>query len=369
MAHYFQKAEKDATIIKGNLDTHSTGSFKNHGMDEILVIGKTFQKDSSIAVQDIQRSLIKFPITTISSSIADGTIPADAKFYLNLKDAGSQELNRDQVLHINAISQSWVEGDGKTSDTPPTTNGVSWKFRDERSGSVWHTNEDLYSGATYFSGSNHTSSISVGKDNDIDVRADVTEIVKQWYSGSIANEGFLIRRSATDEASVEKLGTHKFFSSDTHTIFAPTLEVEWDDSSWSTGSLSALSSNELNKLKIYTENFSREYKVGSLSKIIVKGREKYPTKTFATSSEYLTVKYLPSGSSFYTVLDAVTDDVIIPYGIGSKISCDTTSNFFNLRTDGLEPERFYRLRVKIEEGTGINKKVNFYDVGEFKVVR
>lgn len=368
MAHYFEKATKDASIFKGANDPHSTGSYGNHGMDEILQVGKTFQPDSSVAIQDIQRSLIYFPLNTISASIEDGTIPHDAKFYLNLKDAGSQELNRDQLLYINAVSQSWVEGDGKTSDDPDTTNGVSWKFRDEYSGSLWSTS-DVYLGGTYFSASGQEASHSIGKDFDVDVRADVTEIVKQWYSGSIPNEGFILRRSLTDEASIEKLGMHKFFSSDTNTIFSPSLEVEWDDSIWSTGSLSELSSDELNRLHVYTENFSREYKVGSLSKIIVKGREKYPERTFATSSVYLSVKHFPSASAFYSVLDAVTEDVIIPYGSGSKLSCDSSGNFFNLRTGGLEPERFYRLQFKVVSGSGINQTINYYSGGEFKVVR
>ena len=37
---------------------------------------------------------------------------------------------------------------------------------------------------------------------------------------------------------------------------------------------------------------------------------------------------------YYSVLDNQTDDVIIPFGTGSLISCDSTGNYFNLWMNG-----------------------------------
>ena len=37
-----------------------------------------------------------------------------------------------------------------------------------------------------------------------------------------------------------RFGNLKYFGRETHTIYPPKLEVVWDDSSWSTGSLSPL---------------------------------------------------------------------------------------------------------------------------------
>ena len=62
------------------------------------------------------------------------------------------------------------------------------------------------------------------------------------------------------------------------------------------------------------------------------GRELYPTTAFATTPAELDVKYLPSASAFYQVKDAETEEEIIPFGTGSKISCDSTGNYFNLRS-------------------------------------
>ena len=110
-------------------------------------------------------------------------------------------------------------------------------------------------------------------------------------------------------------GNLKFFSRETNTIFPPKLEVEWDDSSWNTGSLSALSATDLDRLKIYFQNLKPEYKEKSKVKFRVVGRELYPTRGFDTTPAALTVKYLPSGSrtlqqgAYYSVKDAETEDV------------------------------------------------------------
>lgn len=358
MAHYFVFGEKDASIERGFV-ANSTASLKNSGLDEILEVGKEFQVDST-NFSRILRSLIYFPITAISESVASGEISLNAKYYLNLYEAASVGLDRDITLYANAVSQSWDEGDGKFTDDPQTETGVRWRYRTSGTGSEWSSNQENW-GGTYFTGSNYVASQSFNKNLAVDMRMDVTPIVRSWMSGSIANEGFIIRRKAVEETSTSASGIFKFFSSDTHTVFQPKLEVEWDDSTWQTGSLSPLTSDNLNQLKMYVENMNNDYKKGSIAKIIVKGREKYPAKTFSTTSSYLDVKYLPSGSSFYSVVDTKTDTVIIPFGSGSKLSCDSSGNFFKLRTGELEAERYYKLKFKIVSGSGISAYTNFYD--------
>ena len=54
---------------------------------------------------------------------------------------------------------------------------------------------------------------------------------------------------AGQEGDSSRLGNLKYFSRETHTIYPPKLEAVWDDSSWSTGSLSPLSSTDLERLK------------------------------------------------------------------------------------------------------------------------
>jgi hypothetical protein len=72
------------------------------------------------------------------------------------------------------------------------------------------------------------------------------------------------------------------------------------------------------------------------------------------------------------VRDAVTDDVIIPYGTGSIVSCDTESNYFNVWMNGLQPERYYKFEVRVVTGSksSATQIENYYDDDfTFKVTR
>ena len=155
----------------------------------------------------------------------------------------------------------------------------------------------------------------------------------------------------------------------TTTIYPPKLEVEWDDHSWSTGSLEPLTGSALEDTVIYFKNLREEYKQNSKVRFRLVGRERYPKKTYSTTAAEVAVKYLPSGSQFiehgtyYQVRDAVTDDVIIPYGTGSIVSCDTESNFFNIWMNGFQPERYYKFEIRVVTGSKSSQTqiVNEYD--------
>ena len=118
--HFFTFAEKDATLYED-----STTQSRNTGLDEILEVRKDMNTDGSVV--NASRALIKFNITNISESIVAGTIPENAKFYLNLYDANSTELATSQSLFAHPVSQSWVQGDGRFFDKPDTTEGTSWR--------------------------------------------------------------------------------------------------------------------------------------------------------------------------------------------------------------------------------------------------
>ena len=378
--HYFVFPEIDTTLYE------ASGS-SNAGLDEILEVKKSMSTSGGNI--KVSRILIKFDIGEISSSIVNGTISTDAKYYLNLYDAGSEELNTSQSLWAYPISQSWVEGQGTFSDSPITTEGASWQYRDGQnqktywlgagensvsaSGGAWHT--EVYASQSFKYGSD-------------DMRMDVTPIMTKWLDGTYPNNGFIVKRSGsfgntdtnTDEGSADRLGTFKFFSGQTHTIYPPKLEVEWYDTKFNVGSLSALDSTELEDLQVYMKNLRPEYKESSKVKFRLCGRGRYPTKSYSnTSSTYLTQKYLPSGSkeniggdgAYYSVLDGQTDDVIIPFGTGSLISCDSTGNYFNLWMNGLQAERYYRFCFRVVSGSNTTEETiqHFDDDFTFKVVR
>ena len=385
--HYFEFAKRDATIYSGG-----TTSSINTGLDEILEINKVVSNNGSVA--NISRILIDFDYSFISQSIIDNKIPSTAKYYLNLYDATSEEVEAEQNVFVYMVSGSaWKQGTGKLDHDPVTQDGVSYQYRDHEAKTPWVTGSVLTDGGAWWTGSQGgqysvSSSFAMTKATQ-DVRIDVTDLVKNHiYSSSLfPNRGFIIKRESLytgsrdfsynpgsdttkDESSSDRLGNLKYFGRETHTIYPPKLEVMWDDSSWSTGSLSPLVTADLERLKIYFKNLRTEYKEGSKVKFRVVGRELYPTTAFATSPAELTAKYLPSASIFYEVKDADTEEVIIPFGTGSRISCDSTGNFFNLWLDGFQAERNYRFCVKVVSGSGTTETINYYDDDyEFRVVR
>jgi len=401
--HYFEFGKRDATIYSGG-----TTSSINTGFDEILEINKVVADNGT--VQNVSRILIDFDYTFISEQIEQGTIPSlsetsSVKFHLNLYDATSEEVEAEQSVFVYMVSGSWKQGTGKLDHDPVTEDGVSYQYRDQEAKTPWVTGSILTDGGAWYTSSAASFEVSTSYDltfDKKDIRADVTNLVYNHIlsSSDFPNNGFIVKRESIshpaglsgsmpgrtfafnsgsdttkDEASTSRLGNLKYFSRETHTIYPPKLEVVWDDSSWNTGSAAApltkLSSTDLERLKVYFKNLRPEYKEGSKVKLRVAGRELYPTTSFGTTPAELDIKVLPSASSFYEVKDADTEEVIIPYGSGSKISCDSTGNYFNLFMDGLQAERNYRFCIKVVSGSGTtDEQINFYDDNyEFRVVR
>jgi hypothetical protein len=172
---------------------------------------------------------------------------------------------------------------------------------------------------------------------------DVTNVVKDWISGSLTNHGFILKRSIAAESSSVSYGSIKFFSKDSHTIYQPRLEVRYNDAS-NTGTNPTTSFDD--EVVVKLTNLQPEYQQTSKARLNVSLRPKYPTLTWATSSNYLDIYQLPVSSS-YAIYDAKTDDVVIPFDYRyTKLSSDTKGSYFKLYLNGLQPERYYRVAVK-----------------------
>ena len=376
--HYFTFAEKDTTLYE------KSGSL-NSGLDEILEIRKDISPSGEVIT--VSRIMIKFDLDPISKLKNQNVIKDNAQYFLNLFDARPTALATSQSLYAYPVSQSWTMGDGRSYDDPVTTEGCSWNFRHgETDGKLW--SEETASGGSWFTNNDgaYEMSHSFGVKSS-DMRMDVTGVVNAWLDGTIPNEGFIVKRSGSfynptttsgsfgnndsgsDEGNSTRFGNFSFFSSDTHTKYPPTLEAVWDDSKWTTGSLSPLTKGNIEDMVIYMKGLRPEYKEKSIAKFRVVGRERFPEKTYSTTSDNLSVKYLPSGSSFYSILDAETDDVVVPFGSGSKLSCDSDGNYFLLRMDGYQPERYYKIEYRIQSGSTTDEETDqYFDEGfTFKV--
>ena len=371
--HIFVVPSKDTTI-------YNDEPTQNTGKDEILEIIKkpitaasrslSPSETAYVSASILSRALIQFDLSYISRSIAAGTITAP-RFYLNMHVCRVDGQEESSTLYIYPIQtgSSWVQGIGKRWDGVIREEGASWTASDGEvptywalSGSNFIDTGSLTATASLWPNQNNFTDSEIYTYELADLRADVSNIVNRWFSGS-ENNGFLIKRSVSEEEDVKDYGIIQFYSSDTHTVYGPTLEVAWDDSAFATGTLVA---SNIDDMFIYTKNLKEQYNNREKARIKVGTRELFPSKSYADSNPYLHQKYLPT-SSYYSVIDSFTAETIVPFDTGStKISCDSNGNFFNIWMNGFQPERFYKLRVKVVSGSS----ENIFDIPtNFKVVR
>jgi len=344
---------------------------QNTGRDEILEVGKLYYGST----MDIARTLIKFNTTQVSQSIVESIGTESYSVFLVLKSANSEEIPLEYTIYANAVSQSWTMGTGTKFDNI-SSDGVSWYYKNGTDKWMNYTiTPDAYvsgsdtgsllngGGGTWYTASMSSQSFSNEPD---DIRMDVTNVVKLWISGSnrLPNNGFILHHhtSASLNTDTNDYGVLKFFSKETNTIYEPKLELVWDDSLFLTGSLTPVTGSAEDGYKVVVTNLKKEYPVNSKVKIRVKGRDIYPSKSFGTTFQYDQSKYLPSGSVYYQIEDYITNEIIVPFGDYSKLSCDSTSNYFNLDTSTYPINRTYKLKLKIVESgisTIIDEKLIF----------
>ena len=368
--------EEEITI--GSVDfvfvSGSTSGIFDNSSTEIFVLSGSSTGSSLENLRDTINNSGSLHGLPISASVSGSNSGASSEFSVLIL-SGSQS-GSDANLSAASSSILFTFGtdiakalEGGTAANVSTTTGY---------GSTGFSSALFENGSGSFGGGGvpYEASQSFNQKSE-DVRMDVTGIVRAWLSESIDNEGFIVKRRGnvgntdkfSDENNVQRLGNFSFFSSDTNTKYPPTLEVVWDDSKWNAGSLSALTSANLEDSVLYMKGLRPEYKQESKVRFRVVGRERFPEKTFSTTPANLTVKTLPPSSSFYSILDAETDEVVVPYGSGSQISCDSSGNYFNVWLDGYQPERYYKLEYRIQSGSGTDEEINqFYDEGfTFKV--
>ena len=354
--------EADATVYESVPTT-------NTGLDEILEIGKRLGTDGSTLQKS--RILIKFDMAEVTAAVSKyATNISSSKFVLQLYTSTAKNLPAQYTIDAQMAGQPWTNGTGYLASNPIVSNGVQWATPyaswslDSQTGGMWISSSQQIdlgtsgirisgSGAggswLYSTGSTSFSSSQAFSYQTTDLSIDVSSLILKWVSGSnsqsIDNNGFLLKFSNTDESTDAVTGYIDFFSRDTHTIYVPKLTMYWNDTVYS----SSLSAADLESYTVYTK-LKSEYKDTEIIKMRIYTRDKYPQKSPTNLFPTQTVKRLPA-TTYYTILDAATDETIIPYDdIYTKVSCDNTSNYIYIDMNGFMPERYYRLQFKIEDG-------------------
>ena len=385
MAYYFLFPESDTTIY-----SHPDRSEMNTGKDEILEIVK--ERGSTDQKLYPSRILIKFKNEEIQSVITDSITPTvfnNGISKVNLQLTATEPKNLTSTLNVvaYAVSQSWNEGTGRYLNLPTSSNGATWNYRDNSiaktkwttgsfasattgslvsasvltpGGGVWYTGSNFYAPQQFLTGDN------------LDLDFDVTSIVQKHsaslfanstYPIGIENHGFLIRKPDDVENHIStSFGDLQYFSVDTHTIYPPKLVFKWIDSVHNFQGESK-KSGELN-VSLYRNK--KEFNQNDVATFRINVRDKYPTRTFTTSSNYLNAGYFTT-SSFYSIRDAHTEQEVIPFDTTfTKLSADSEGMYFKIYMKGLQPERYYRLLFKHINNDGTMVYDNDYN---FKVVR
>lgn len=205
----------------------------------------------------VDRTLMKFDVTAISTSISNGEITSP-KFKLNLKVCNEYQLPISYKIYAFPVSQSWIMGNGYYSDGGSDV-GASWYYRDYADGTAWYapittslrpvvdflnvsasaTASFAYGGGTWNYVDSNTSSSQATQSfsyEAADISMDVTSIVMSWISGTLPNQGFVLMSS--DEIVNSGSGfSLTFYGKDTNSINSPYLDIMWDDWAWSSGSI------------------------------------------------------------------------------------------------------------------------------------
>jgi len=366
MAVYQIFAEKSATL-------YSYYPTTNTGLDEIVELSTFYSINGT---NEVSRALIKFSTNDIADVVSNIIQTTEYDAYLKVYLANASEIPLNYTLYGYPLAKSWNLGTGRLGNSPATTDGASWRYTDQSGSIVWtdgsfpqfqtgsYNSGSTPGGGVWWSNQVYESSQSFDNISNKDIEMHVTEIVKAWNNNTFNNNGILLKHSSSLEFTTASKFELKYFSNTTHTIYPPTLEFRWDDSSYSTGSLTVVTSS----LFVLTlGNNKGEFQQDSIQRFRVNVRDQYPSTAFRNTLSYANSKALPS-SSYWSIKDLDTEEIIVDYDTNyTKISCDANGNYFDIYMNGLEPERYYKLLIK---AVVANKEVIISDKDYiFKVIR
>ena len=374
--YLFYTASKDLSIYQQQ-------PYQNTGIDEVLEISKQYYGGTL----DISRALIYFDVTSISQSIYNGDILPSFTASLELKIVEVSEIPAAFSIEAWALSGSWEMGTGTRFDNL-TTNGASWYYRNgDDTTTNWYNQMDgvtasFASGVTGswdgLGGSWYTSSVVSQSFNYTleDLKLNVTSFVKNWNSGSINNNGFILKYPTNFEKNNGvDYGTLKFFSKETNTIYQPKLVISFEDSGSVTGSIAQItnlidSASYEVVYRCYSPNLKTSYKKGQKVTIKIDTRELYPIKKLPYNSDdpytstfaYQVKYYLPT-TSYYSIIDTITKEPIIDFNTNTKIARADYSNIIKLDFSNWSIGRNYTLLVKSLH----NDNEEIFEIGSFDI--
>ena len=199
---YFSDADNTITnAFRPSLTSRGTNA--NMGASDVLEVFSVYGQASSGSTE-LERILIKFPISEITTDRSTGDLPiaGGVSFYLKMSNARhSQTVPRQFTLNVSAVSRSWEEGfgldmDGYTDIVYPNNEGSTWM-------SASQTTAWTRMGGDYHDSPVYTDYFDKGIE---DLEVDVTPLVEEWIAGTKDNYGFGVHLTGTQEAYYSGVG-------------------------------------------------------------------------------------------------------------------------------------------------------------------
>ena len=364
---------KDATLYSAYPDLNS-------GLDEIIEANTNFITGSlriDGSIPQASRFLIQFSNSEIQNAFS--TLVKTSSWDANLKvfAADVTGLSNTTTLAINAVAESWEMGTGLYYNNPPTTNGVSWIWRNYSGSTPWTTagftpgttgsysTSSFAGGGVWYIGSQASQSFDYY--SPLDINVNVRSIVNNWSSSTFNNYGFIIRQTQSQEFvdNFNQQVTLKYFSRDTNTIYPPALQISWNDFVFNTGSNNSQTILNTLPATITVAQNPGVFYSESINRFRINARPEYPVQLWQTESVYLNNYYLPT-ASYYAIKDLETNEYIVNFNtIYTKLSADATSSYFDLYMNYLQPERYYTILI---QSTINGSTIVFNDQYYFKVI-
>jgi hypothetical protein len=207
-------ASKDTTVT--DVAPHGVAlSASNLGGSSILEVFKLSGSQGSA------HALVQFDISTAVDMIGSGMLPwSSARCELVLSNARHDDtLPSSFDLEVVPVSESWDEGSGMDHDDLSDLGFANWERR--AGSSYWST----------FGGTETGTPVSFHLDTGHeDVRVDVRAAFEGWYSGSVQNNGFLVRLSSSLVSDDNDYYVKKFHGRTTPYLDKrPYIQISWDD--------------------------------------------------------------------------------------------------------------------------------------------
>jgi hypothetical protein len=389
MAVYKIFPTKDATI-------YSLFPNMNTGLDEIIESSQTQISSVNDANPQVSRFLIQFDQAEIDNVLeniigisSSAQLLNNSLWKANLQCfvATATGLALNTTIDLFPVYGNGGMGTGHYLDEPTVTNGASWIWKDYSGSVAWltgsyptgvtasyNTSYAPAGGGNWWTGSTSawfntttypiTASQTFDYFSDKDINMNITNIVRAWYTGSISDDGVIIKLSPATEwvNNINVQPELKFFSRDTHTIYPPQLQFSWRDYSYNPGTLPLL--NQLPATITLAQNPGFFYSE-SVNRFRVYGRPEYPAQVWQTASVYTQNYALPT-ASYYAIKDLDTNEYVIGFDNQfTQLNCDSTSSYFDLYMNGLQPERYYTVLI---QSTINGSTIVYNDQYSFKVI-